>query len=375
MPHPATGRSAGHRPWLDGVRGVAVLLVVCSHLGRPSLTGLGALGVAVFFALSGYLITGLLLDEHAREGRIRLTDFVVRRAARLLPALLLMVVVCDALYVAAGRPEVVPGSVLALLYVANYATIVAGDYLPGFEHTWSLAIEEQFYLLWPLALLVLLPRRPLASLLRVTLLLCAASLAWRCVLVLGLGVGRDGAFAAPELLLYHGTLERADALLYGCAAALAVRTGWRPRAWLGWCGAGVLVLTPFVPGPRFAMTVLPALVAVAASALVVALDHVPGLLRRVLSLAVLARVGVLSYGVYLWHLPLLLLAYGSGTVGPTGGLVVAFVLTPAVAAASYHGLERPVRAHIMRRCGRASLAGPQTGTPGAGTLTAGHGTG
>ena len=333
--------SCAYRPWLDGVRGVAVLLVVWSHSGLPAPSDAGALGVAVFFALSGYLITGLLLDEHARTGRLALRDFYVRRTARLLPALVLLVAVCDVLYVLAGRPEVLPGSVLVLLHAGNYGAVAAGDYLPGYEHTWSLAVEEHFYLLWPLALVLLLPRRPLPSLARWTLGVCAAALVWRLVLTHLL----DG----PWLLTYHGTLERADGLLVGCAAALAVQAGWRPAGWLAWCGAAGLGAVLAVDDRAVEATLTPALTALAATALVVGLDRAPSPLRALLAAPALVRVGLVSYGVYLWHLPLVLLAYHWSPFGTPATVLLAVTATAVAATVSYVWVERPLRARAAAR--------------------------
>lgn len=337
-----------YRPWLDGVRGVAVLLVVASHTTGALLPGMGEAGVGTFFGLSGYLITGLLLSEHARSGTVRLRAFYARRTARLLPQLVLVLVVCNALYVAVGRSDVLPGSVGALFYVANYQTILSGEYLPGYGHMWSLAVEEHFYLVWPVLLLLVLRRRSLSAALRCTLVVCAAAVVWRCVLVLGLG--------ADDLLLYHGTLERADALLYGCAAALAVRLGWRPPAWSAACAAvGLSVVLVVGDAGDVGMTLLQAVTAVASAALVVGLDHRSGLLRRAFALRPLVWVGVMSYGIYLWHYPLIRIADELGA-GLVGSAVAGFVLSPALAALSYYGVERHVRVRVRARFGRSDDA-------------------
>ena len=325
-----------------------MLFVVLEHAadvgGLSVPRGLGETGVGIFFGLSGYLITGLLLEEHERYGRIRLRDFYVRRAARLLPALVLMLVVCDLLFVALGRPGVLRGSVAALLYLANYATVAIGNYLPGYGQTWSLAIEEHFYFVWPLVLLWLLGRRGLDAILRVTLLAAAAALVWRTVLLFGTD--------APTLLLYHGSLERADALLYGCGAAVAVRMGWRPRPWIGWCAAAALASVVVVSDNGAAgITLVQAVTGVASAALVVSLDHVPGPLRGFLSRSWLVWVGLVSYGIYLWHWPLLSMSLTLGYDHVVARMLVGFVLTPAVAAASYYFFERPVRARVRRRLG------------------------
>ena len=133
---PWTPPVMSYRPWLDGVRGIAVLLVVAEHVGQAgglSLpAGLGETGVGLFFGLSGYLITGLLLDETARTGRVNLRAFYVRRAARLLPALLLMLGVSCVLFVRLGSPAVLQDAVYVLFYLANYATVLKGDYLLAF---------------------------------------------------------------------------------------------------------------------------------------------------------------------------------------------------------------------------------------------------
>ena len=345
---------AGYRPWLDGVRGVAVLLVVAEHVGEVSGTwlpaGLGETGVGLFFGLSGYLITGLLLDEYRKDGRVGYGAFYLRRAARLLPALVVMLVVACAAFVRLGRPDVLRDAPFALFYLANYLTVYRGDYLRGFGQTWSLAVEEHFYLFWPVVLVFLLRRRPVASVVRWTLVACAAALVWRCVLVLVHG---------PELLIYHGSLERMDALLYGCAAALGVRAGWRPGRWWGWGAVAALVAAVLVSDQGVVgMTVVQAAVGLSSAALVVSLDHRAGWLRHVLSWRPVVWVGVVSYGIYLWHWPLLaisVLRFGPHGLALTA--LVGFVLSTIVAAASYYCLERPVRTAVRGWSARRSRSG------------------
>jgi peptidoglycan/LPS O-acetylase OafA/YrhL len=350
MPH------STYRPWLDGVRGIAVLLVVVEHVGQVGglrlPNGLGETGVGIFFGLSGYLITGLLVDERATNGRVSLREFYLRRVARLVPALVVMLTLCDLAYLALGRSGVLRGSLYALFYVANYATVLTGDYVPGYGQTWSLAVEEHFYLVWPLVLMATMGRRrDLRVLLRGTLLACGLALLWRCFLVLGTD--------APDLLTYHGTLERADALLYGCAAALAVRAGWRPRAWMGWCGAALLAAAVAVSDHGgFGTKVVQAVVGASSAAVVVSLDHLAGRPRRLLSARPLVWVGLVSYGVYLWHWPLLSMARTVGADTPLAATVVGLVVTPALAALSYYAVERPVRAAVRRRLEPRLTGGP-----------------
>jgi peptidoglycan/LPS O-acetylase OafA/YrhL len=145
----AAAPARGYRPALDGIRAVAVLLVVVDHVWSHPPAALGPTGVTIFFALSGYLITGILAAELDRSGRIDFARFYLRRAARLLPALLLVVLVCDLLFAAAGALHPVIASVAVLFYAGNYAALWIGQFLPGYGHTWSLAIEEHFYVLCP----------------------------------------------------------------------------------------------------------------------------------------------------------------------------------------------------------------------------------
>ena len=345
---PATGdvpSVRSYRPWLDGIRAVAVIAVVIEHVfsgaGPRALHGLGETGVAMFFGLSGYLITGLLLDELGRTGRVRLLDFYVRRAARLLPALVVVLVVCDVAFWLTGRDGFLKPTLYALTYVANYATVASGEYLMGFGQTWSLAVEEHFYLVWPLVLVVVARRGGAAAVVRVALIGCVLAVAWRLALTLTLD---------PALLLYHGSLERADAVLYGCAAAAAVARGWRPPAWV-LPGSLVLLAAAAVvtDGGPFGRVVVQALLGVAAAGLAVGLDAGRrGVVRRAFAWRPLVAVGTISYGLYLWHWPLFSL-FGDLTgheVGPQA--LVAVTVLPLAATASYLLVERPVRDRVRR---------------------------
>ena len=349
----------GYRPALDGIRGVAIVLVVLDHVYSDPPVRIGLTGVALFFALSGYLITGLLLDEHARTGAVRLGRFYLRRAARLLPALLLAVLVCDVLLLLAGDRESVKASVWGVAYVANYVIAWQGYYLPGWAQTWSLAVEEHFYLVWPLLLLLLLRLlrgRPPRVLLGATLALAAGALLWRGALL------ASPWFDTGSLVLYTGSLARADALLYGCAAAVAVRAGLRVPAVLVWPAAAALaVLTVLTGVTDLYATVGQALVSVACALVVLAVDAGtgPAQARGLLSWRPLVLVGVVSYGVYLWHYPLIYVFFALGTGDSIPGRAVAGILLTAVAAtASYRWVERPVRtwvrAHEEELLGRLS---------------------
>lgn len=339
---------SGYRPWLDGVRAVAVLLVVAQHTMGQLPVDLGFTGVGIFFALSGYLITSLLLDEQALRGTVSLSRFYLRRAARLVPALVLVVVVCNTLFIASGDTAPLKGSVAALTYTANYAEVLRGDFVRGYGPTWSLAVEEHFYILWPLVLLWVTRRHGLRAALQATLAVCIAALLWRTTLA-GLHVRHS--------LLSIGSLERADSLLYGCAAAIAVRLGWRPSRGLAWGGLAAVACVPVVFSHDNYITevISPAALALAATAAVVGLDYadVPSL-RRLLSLRLPVAIGVFSYGIYLWHGPLMRVAADDGYSGRHWRAVVA-VVAILVAALSHRVVEAPVRRWARRRSGADEL--------------------
>jgi peptidoglycan/LPS O-acetylase OafA/YrhL len=345
---PTAGLVTGYRPWLDGVRAVAIAMVVVQHtLGRISVD-LGFVGVGLFFGLSGYLITSLLLDERAVRGSVSLSNFYLRRAARLFPALVIVVVVCNTLFLIENDYGPLKGSLSVLTYSANYAQVVSPGFVPGYGPTWSLAVEEHFYLLWPLMLLGVTRRYGLQTALRATLAVCLAALAWRTALA---------AMYAPYDLLGTGSLERADALLYGCAAAIALRLGWRPREWMVWAGIGLVAAMPFVFNHEsYTVLVLGnAALGIGSTAVVVGLDYAaPQWLRGCLSVPVVVTVGILSYGIYLWHGPLIRLAGEFGYSGRNWA-AVAILVSVLAAGASYRYAEAPIRAWARRRSDRPAL--------------------
>jgi peptidoglycan/LPS O-acetylase OafA/YrhL/lysophospholipase L1-like esterase len=348
-------------PALDGIRAIAVAAVVAYHLQVPGLGG-GLLGVSVFFTLSGYLITSLLLREVAQHGRVDLKAFWVRRARRLLPALSFMLAVV-ALTTAIARPEKLVATLrealCALLYVANWTTIASGDdYFQRFtgpgplDHLWSLAIEEQFYLAWPLVVSVLLGlgartqrgRWPLAL---VTVLLGAAS-TWVIVHVYDPN-------AANNTRAYEGTDCRAAALLIGALAALALpldRAGTVSRRMrvaldvLGAIGlsgvalsiAGTDEFSSFLyRGGEVVLAASTAFVAMAAS-------HPETFVARALRIAPLRWIGARSYGVYLWHLPVVVFMPETMLASvPVARGVIEVTLIVVLAAASYRLIEEPMR--------------------------------
>lgn len=352
-----------HRPGLDGVRALAVLGVLLYHGGVDWLPG-GFLGVDVFFVLSGFLITSLLLREHEVTGRVNLPDFWFRRACRLLPALV-PVVIFVAGYAVTLAPDVVRdrlrGDLFATVgYVANWRFVIADtSYFEQYAaptpllHAWSLAIEEQFYLLWPLVLLLLLRRGGGArGTRRLTSLIAGGALASALTMALIYRPGFD-----PSRV-YYGTDTRAQALLVGAAGAvIAVRGGlWaaepehrmaRWSATMGLTGlVGLAVLgvaardsAPWLYRGGFVLGALAAL------ALVAGTVGAPGsALSRILAGAPLRIVGVASYGIYLWHWPVYVVLTPDRTdlSGPAL-LMLRLGITALLASVSYVLVEAPIR--------------------------------
>ncbi len=329
----------GHRPALDGVRAVAILAVLVFHAGR--LSG-GWLGVDVFFALSGFLITSLLVEEYAVTGTIALRLFYARRALRLLPALLGLLIVVTIVHLATLPPEWGPlalhQAAVVLFYVANWAWVV-GLPLGLYSHAWSLGIEEQFYVLWPLALLGLLrvvhDRRVLA-----VLVLAGAGIGvvWRWGLV---------HVNAPVEHLYKGLDAHGDGLLIGCAAGLLLGAGRRTRA-AGLVGiAGIVVAFALGRFPQDYLHHISTLTALATALLLIYVVRAPqSWLARGLAAWPLVALGRMSYGVYLWHFPIY---YWCGALAqreapPWPVVLLAIAATLATAATSYVLIERPALA-------------------------------
>ncbi len=309
-----------HRPELDGLRGIAVLIVLALHTGLGGLAGDGGVaGVTLFFVLSGFLITSLLVAESGRNGRVDLRAFYVRRGLRLLPAIFALLAVVAIGYTLKVWPsppapaiDNVPFSLLTVVaYVANWGAMTS--YMGVLGHTWSLGVEEQFYLGWPIALLAgirLLGPRRLALL---AVALSVLVMPWRVFLLDAVGMIR----------VFDGTDTHADALLLGCTLAL-LRV--RAPTFVGWLGIGGVVVSGALWGTGGTSLVL--LLPVATIASVAALAGCP----PQLAWRPLAYIGRISYGLYLWHF--LLIWWG----WPTPLEVAASI---AVAVVSYERLERP----------------------------------
>ena len=406
---PATRKTSADRterhpgiPALDGVRAVAVGLVLAEHGGVPGMAG-GFLGVDVFFVLSGFLITSLLLDELGRSGRIDLGDFWIRRARRLLPALVLMV-----LTVSVGRqffsPEAVAGlrddAVAAFFWVANWMFVAdKTDYFSQgappspLQHAWSLGVEEQYYIVWPLLLVavaVVLAARARRRHKRATV--GGVRLAVFVLATLGaLASATAAILLASDTTrdrVYFGTDTRAQALLVGAAASAllvsdwsALNRGWsliRSR-WGRWAARllpviGLALLgfaTHYATGSarEFREGLL---IAVAIAAVLViapmALDQ-RGPVAAALAWGPVAWLGTISYGIYLWHWPIFLVLNGERTGWSGLSLFgVRCAATLAVAGVSWWLIERPIRRWRPVRVPMLPLAGATAATAAAVTL-------
>lgn len=346
----------GYLPALDGLRGLAVLAVIVYHLDWGWLRG-GFLGVEVFFVVSGYLITSLLLDEHSRLGTIDLRSFWIRRARRLLPALGAMalgVSVWALLFAdplaATLRRDLLP----ALGYVSNWWQIFGVDtpYFaptdpPLLRHLWSLAVEEQWYLVWPV-LFPLVLGRVAGRRRRASGVLFGSAAA----LMVATAVASWGADTDRLNLLYLSTPTRSTGLLVGAAVALVWRPwegrqGRVPTRVLEVCGGGAMavialaMVTLTVSGMALYRGGL-ALVSLASAVLIAAAVHpASGRLGQVLGHRALVAVGRRSYGLYLWHWPVIV--FSGAASGNWRDIITAVAVTVVVAELSYRFVEVPMR--------------------------------
>lgn len=344
-----------YRPEIDGLRAVAVLSVLAFHSGIPGIPG-GFLGVDIFFVISGYLITGLLLAELEATGRISLGSFFARRVRRLLPALLLVTVVTLLLALLLIFPQELPRlgkSATAMLFLAanvHFHHYSGGYFDPSTDvmpllHTWSLSVEEQYYLVWPLVLIVIghFSRRipslsPAAGAALVLAFLAAVSFP-------GFVVNSQTHQSAAFYLVHYRAWEFA----IGGLAMLAGRFWIPPRSaasimQIAGAIAIAAALASFGESPRFPGYAYALPVAGSALMLLGMSGHSGGPLQAALASGLMVRIGLISYSLYLWHWPLLALtrSYFLGQREPLrDGFAIALAF--ALAAATYRWLERPIR--------------------------------
>lgn len=347
----------GYRPSLDGLRAIAVTAVVLYHADISWMPG-GFLGVEVFFVVSGFLITALLIDERHHTGTVSLRQFWTRRARRLLPALyLLLIVVSVASMIvyrdAAGR---MGGDVLAaIFYVSNWWQIYLQESYfaqagrpPLLQHLWSLAIEEQFYVVFPALFVFGMARAGRKRMSWILGGLAVLSAVWMAV--------RFKEFTDPSAI-YYSTFTRASGLLVGALLAV-LWAPWRTRGSAGagagraLDGAGVAGLVvigwffwrvnafdPFIYRGGMFLLDLVCLVVIAV------LVHPASSLHKVLGIAPLRWLGVRSYSIYLWHWPIFMVTRPELDLPFTGWpvFVLRIALTLAAAEMSFRYVETPLR--------------------------------
>ena len=373
MTHGPHGPRLPYLPALDGLRGVAVLAVLLFHAGVPFVRG-GHLGVTVFFTLSGFLITALLLNERHAMGRIDLRAFWIRRARRLLPATL----VCFALIAVLLRvsnsppsPSLVGDAFASATWTANwrfvldeqtYADLFSQASL--FQHFWSLAIEEQFYLVFPLLAVGILGvrrARPATGRLALVLGSLIALSTWQLARL----YAANGALGHA----YYGTDARMAELLVGALLAVALVRPTQLRTFHGWASRlvsllGVVGLVGVLLSLALVEKGSPGLyrggllaVALGTAAMIASVVQ-GGPVARVLAQRPLVLLGLVSYGLYLFHWPLfvVLSEFSTGLSAPEV-FTARFAITLAVAVASYRWIEVPVRRQVTRRQTGPALVG------------------
>lgn len=390
----AGGARLGYQPALDGVRAVAIALVVAFHLdlGRGSLIRGGFMGVDVFFVLSGFLITSLLLDERAATGGIRLRAFWARRAARLLPLLAVVLAIAAVdrwLHPIKGIRAPTPLGFVAIIgYVGNWVSVTGRHSFGSFEYVWSLAVEEQFYLVWPLVVALVVARRrrgrsatPLTegaipepsdrfrarvavvSGLGAVTVAAVRAYRWKAALHWNAGNG----FMLREVVAHRtaewnawffGTGLRADGLLLGATLA-ATRRWWQPRITGGAAAAAVALLgatiatyaisTSEVFARQVPSSGVPTLV-VGTALLVAGLIARPrGGAARLFALRPFVWLGRRSYAAYLLHLPVLLAIDGYFPRSSDAlRAVVGTALAILAAHVAHHTVELPAQ-RVLRR--------------------------
>jgi len=320
---PAQDHPVAYRADLDGLRAIAVGLVLLTHAKWPWVNNGGDVGVTAFFVLSGYLITNLLVDQRARRGRIDVVGFYRRRIIRLAPALLGLMAFTLVFGVVIGwASSWQVGLLSCLVYVSNWVQ-VGGVNIDPLGHTWSLAIEEQFYLLWP-ALLILLRGRVLT------------------LAIVGIVAATVIRLVATGPLEYFSTITRADAILLGCVVALT-----RPRWPTVIAAFGLFALVAIaLLNPDHDIAIPAAMLATAA---VIA--------GRLEPLGRLAPIGLRAYSLYLWNWPMTLLFGSIGAVAP--------LMTLLVGEASFRLLEAPVLRRGRMRTGVLTSTRPVRAQPPA----------
>lgn len=373
MPKPVN-KSGRYIPGLDGLRALAVMAVIAYHLGWNGTPG-GLLGVGIFFTLSGYLITDLMIGERRRTGGIDMKSFWLRRARRLLPAMLLMLAAVSVwlFFTDRSRLFALQGEIGAsLLYFSNWRLIFHHvSYFESFGppspigHLWSLAVEEQFYLLWPLIVLLLLKLLPRRGMLAGCAVMLAAGSAIAMAMLYEPGTDPSR--------VYYGTDTRAFGMLIGAALALiwpswklADRTKVSRRTGLLLDGTGIIGLAGITAMIVWVGEYDPflyqggmVLLSLATAAVVAVIVHPASMVGAMLGWKPLRWLGVRSYGIYLWHYPVIIL---STPLVDTGGwdpvrTLLQIAATLLLSALSWQFIEEPIRRGALGRIWQKAKSG------------------
>jgi peptidoglycan/LPS O-acetylase OafA/YrhL len=334
-----------YNPALDGVRALAIVLVIIHHADYQLIPG-GWIGVDIFFVLSGYLITSILLNEMRQTGEISLRNFYIRRALRLTPPMVLL-----ALFQFARIPfshhshGILPATLVSLAYLENWNAVFNFAPVDTLAHTWSLATEEQFYWIWPLLLPLLFQRRPLVWLAGAVIVMTAA----RAILF-----GLDAPISVVQCFLG----DRPVGLLIGCALAFLPIAQW--KLFPGYGLAALAALAGIAFADEFftiRFIAVPLAASLATAVLIVRLQR-PGWLTEAFSARPVVYVGRISYGLYLYHSPIFTLGGITTADPPLTHILIAIALSVIVAVLSYEFVEKPFLRLKGRFEGRTAIGIP-----------------
>jgi len=358
--------SNNYRADVDGLRAIAVLSVILFHL-NPAWASGGFVGVDLFFVISGYLITGQIRKDLS-DGQFTVKNFYLRRIRRIVPPLVVMLITASCIALLILKPEDFRSFAYSLIVqpfsLQNLVFLAEGDYFRGADtkvllHTWSLAVEEQFYLFWPLLLVLLkrLPFRPLCGALGIFIIasfyLCAVltlsspKTAFFLIFTRAWELGFGGLAA-----IWHENQQSANTNQQSTASSWTYETlGWFGIAGLGYAIFAIDSGIPF-PGKTALIPVF------AAFLLVLSGGSAQTTVRKILSLPILVKIGLISYPLYLWHWPLLVFMYHLH-VKPTDAshFVLFWMATFVLASASYRWLEMPIRRKVWLTSPRSLLIG------------------
>ena len=347
--HDKKNVSLAYVPELDGLRGIAIIAVMLFHFKIPFIEG-GFLGVDIFFVLSGFLITSLFIQEFDKLGRVNLRFFYMRRVLRLGPALICMLLVfCLVGFVVLSKEKAIENSIdalISLVYLSNWTRAFMLHPPDFLGHTWSLSIEEQYYILWPVVLLVLL--RTMRDRKYIVLIAALVGLiSWLLRFYLAM-------CGAPVERLYNGLDTRADALMVGCVLGILISSGLvnenRRKLLLKWlmviapCSmVGVFSFFIFARWQDQEMYLFGFLIIelLTAALILDILVNRRSIIAKILSARWLIWVGSISYGLYLWHYPIYRMLFAMKFDELTI-VWVGMLMTFSIATCSYYFLERPM---------------------------------